>query len=167
MKGVPVVKESMPTNCQPSPNAFATGRDPEHAVVAVTTGLLELMDKTELEGVIGHERRVLHQLPGEHYDFSVSCGGSGRAELPMEQRLGFINWLDMSQDQRAAKLLIPLLENQSSKVVLAAIEALEHAGTAQAEQLLQVLAKGAAEARLTQEAKASLERLAKRPGGGR
>lgn len=39
----------------PSPNAFATGRDPEHAVVAVTSGLLRILDKTELEGVIAHE----------------------------------------------------------------------------------------------------------------
>lgn len=39
----------------PAPNAFATGRDPEHGVVAVTTGLLEMLNKTELEGVIGHE----------------------------------------------------------------------------------------------------------------
>lgn len=38
-----------------SPNAFATGRDPEHAVVAVTTGLLSILDRTELEGVIAHE----------------------------------------------------------------------------------------------------------------
>lgn len=39
----------------PAPNAFATGRDPEHAVVAATTGLLALLDRTELEGVIAHE----------------------------------------------------------------------------------------------------------------
>ena len=39
----------------PAPNAFATGRDPEHAVVAVTTGLLERMNRDELQGVIGHE----------------------------------------------------------------------------------------------------------------
>jgi heat shock protein HtpX len=39
----------------PSPNAFATGRDKNHAVVAVTTGLLTIMNKTELEGVIAHE----------------------------------------------------------------------------------------------------------------
>lgn len=38
-----------------APNAFATGRDPEHAVVAVTTGLLQILDKTELEGVVAHE----------------------------------------------------------------------------------------------------------------
>jgi heat shock protein HtpX len=39
----------------PSPNAFATGRNKEHAVVAVTTGLLSVMSKVELEGVIAHE----------------------------------------------------------------------------------------------------------------
>lgn len=39
----------------PAPNAFATGRDPEHAAIAVTTGLLGMMDRLELEGVISHE----------------------------------------------------------------------------------------------------------------
>ena len=39
----------------PSPNAFATGRNPEHGVVAVTSGLLERLDRSELEGVIAHE----------------------------------------------------------------------------------------------------------------
>jgi heat shock protein HtpX len=39
----------------PSPNAFATGRDAKHAVVAVTTGLLQIMERRELEGVLAHE----------------------------------------------------------------------------------------------------------------
>ena len=38
-----------------APNAFATGRDPEHSSVAVTQGLLDIMNRVELEGVIGHE----------------------------------------------------------------------------------------------------------------
>jgi heat shock protein HtpX len=38
-----------------APNAFATGRDPEHSSVAVTQGLLDTMNRVELEGVIGHE----------------------------------------------------------------------------------------------------------------
>ena len=38
-----------------APNAFATGRNPKHAVVAVTTGLLSILEKAELEGVIAHE----------------------------------------------------------------------------------------------------------------
>lgn len=39
----------------PAPNAFATGRDPAHAVVAATTGLLKIMDDSELEAVMAHE----------------------------------------------------------------------------------------------------------------
>lgn len=39
----------------PAPNAFATGRDKEHAVVATTTGLLQILERRELEGVIAHE----------------------------------------------------------------------------------------------------------------
>ena len=48
----------MPKLCiidDPAPNAFATGRNKEHAVVAVTTGLLKILDRSELEGVIAHE----------------------------------------------------------------------------------------------------------------
>lgn len=50
-----------------APNAFATGRDPQHAVVAATTGLLELMDDAELEGVMAHE--IGHV---QNYDIRVS-----------------------------------------------------------------------------------------------
>lgn len=38
-----------------APNAFATGRDPEHAVICATTGLLDKLNRTELEGVVAHE----------------------------------------------------------------------------------------------------------------
>jgi heat shock protein HtpX len=39
----------------PAPNAFATGRNPQHAAIAVTSGLLGMMNRVELEGVIAHE----------------------------------------------------------------------------------------------------------------
>lgn len=51
----------------PAPNAFATGRDPEHAAVAATTGLLDIMDDQELEGVMAHEMAHV-----KNYDIRVT-----------------------------------------------------------------------------------------------
>ncbi|MCD6402436.1 M48 family metallopeptidase, partial [bacterium] len=51
--GLPLPKIYILNEAQP--NAFATGRDPKHAVIAVTRGLLEKLERTELEGVISHE----------------------------------------------------------------------------------------------------------------
>lgn len=51
----------------PSPNAFATGRDPNHSAVAVTQGLLDMMNREELEGVLGHEISHIR-----NYDILVS-----------------------------------------------------------------------------------------------
>lgn len=51
----------------PAPNAFATGRDPMHAIVAATTGLLAIMDDSELEGVMAHEMSHV-----KNYDIRVS-----------------------------------------------------------------------------------------------
>lgn len=51
--GLPMPKVYVVHN--PTPNAFATGRNPEHAAVAVTTGLLEILSREELEGVLAHE----------------------------------------------------------------------------------------------------------------
>ncbi|HYH36524.1 MAG TPA: M48 family metallopeptidase [Candidatus Saccharimonadales bacterium] len=51
----------------PAPNAFATGRDPKHSAVCVTTGLLDMMDDHELQGVLAHEMGHV-----KNYDIRVS-----------------------------------------------------------------------------------------------
>lgn len=92
--------------------------DPEAAMLQMQLRLLELVGQSEL-GVESILEDVL--------------------SMPMERRLGFIGWLGGSQDPRAAKLLIPLIENQSSKVAQAAIEALEQLGAAAAEESIPAL----------------------------
>ncbi|MBP9986041.1 M48 family metalloprotease [Candidatus Saccharibacteria bacterium] len=63
-----------------APNAFATGRSPEHAIVGVTTGLLEIMDDNELEAVMAHEMGHV-----KNYDIRVSTIAFGLVSL-----IGFI-----------------------------------------------------------------------------
>ncbi len=92
--------------------------DPEAAMLQMQLRLLDLVGESEL-GVESILEDVL--------------------SMPVERRLGFIGWLGSSQDSRAARLLVPLLENQSSKVVLAAIESLEQLGAAALEESIPAL----------------------------
>jgi heat shock protein HtpX len=69
---------------QPAPNAFATGRNPNHASVAVTAGLMELMNDDELEGVIAHELSHVR-----NYDILItSIAATLAGALTMIARMG-------------------------------------------------------------------------------
>lgn len=92
--------------------------DPEGAMLQMQSRLLDLVDRSEL-GI----ETVLDDV----------------VSMPIERRLGFISWLGQNQDPRSAKLLIPLLETQSSKVVTAVIEALAQLGTVAAHQSIPAL----------------------------
>ncbi len=115
--------------------------DPESAMLQMQVRLLELVGQSEL-GVESILEDVL--------------------SMPVDRRLGFIGWLGGSQDPRAAKLLIPLLENQSSKVAQAALEALEQLGAAAAEEsipALNYLLANSSNRQIKQQARVVLGRL--------
>ncbi|HEY1738618.1 MAG TPA: zinc metalloprotease HtpX [Acidimicrobiia bacterium] len=78
----------------PSPNAFSTGRNPQHSAVAVTTGLLEKMNRVELEGVLAHELSHIR-----NYDILVSTLAVtmvGMVALMSDLFLRFAFWGGMS-----------------------------------------------------------------------
>ncbi len=84
----------------PALNAFATGRDPEHASVAVTRGLLDRLDREELQGVIGHE---LAHVANYDIRFSLLVGvlvGSIALMADMLARMTF--WGSMSRGRRSS-----------------------------------------------------------------
>ena len=115
--------------------------DPEAAMHQMQTRLLDLVERSEL-GI----ESVLDDV----------------VSMPVERRLGFISWLGQNRDPRSARLLIPLLETQSSKVVMAAIDALEQLGTITAHQTipaLNYLIANTANRQVKQHARAVLGRL--------
>jgi len=79
----------------PQPNAFATGRNPKHAAVAVTTGILQIMDHSELEGVLAHELSHVRNR-----DILISSiAATVAAALSILVRLAF--WTGMGRDRRS------------------------------------------------------------------
>src|SRR3954467_7113454 len=81
----------------PAPNAFATGRNPEHSAIAVTTGLLEKMNRVELEGVLAHELSHI-----KNYDIlisTVAVVAVGAITLISELGLRFM-WFGGRRDRR-------------------------------------------------------------------
>jgi heat shock protein HtpX len=74
----------------PAPNAFATGRNPKHAALAVTTGLLDMMNRVELEGVVAHELSHV-----KNYDIlvtTVAVTAVGAIALLSDIGLRFMFW---------------------------------------------------------------------------
>jgi heat shock protein HtpX len=73
----------------PAPNAFATGRDYEHAAVAVTSGLLERMNRDELEGVLAHELAHIRNLDIRVMTVAVATAGSVAVITDVFWRIAF------------------------------------------------------------------------------
>ena len=83
----------------PAPNAFATGRDPQHACVAATSGLLEIMDDKELRAVMGHEMSHV-----KNYDIRVSMIVFGLAAivgLISDMGLRMLFWSDRDEEDNS------------------------------------------------------------------
>ncbi|MGA2721648.1 MAG: zinc metalloprotease HtpX [Bryobacteraceae bacterium] len=106
---------------QDSPNAFATGRNPAHASVAVTAGILNLMSDTEIEGVVAHE--LGHVL---HRDILISSvAGMLAAAITMLARMAF--WFGGSRDDdnrgggMVGALLMMILAPLAALLIQAAI----------------------------------------------
>jgi len=120
--------------------------DPSTAIRQMQMRLLELVDESEMgvESILGDV-----------------------IAMPLERRLAFINWLGSSNDPRAASLLIPLLDNQSSRVVAAIIEAFEQLGSVAIQQsipaLKQLIATSSSR-NLRQQARAALGRITMQAG---
>jgi heat shock protein HtpX len=101
--GLPMPKLAVAPHEQP--NAFATGRDPEHAVVAVTTGILKYMPQDELEGVLAHE--LAHVKNRDMLISTVAAGIAGAiSNLPY---LLLFGGRDDDNAHPAARLALALL----------------------------------------------------------
>jgi heat shock protein HtpX len=90
--GIPMPK--LYVTPEPSPNAFATGRDPNHASIAFTQGILQLMDDRELEGVVAHE--LGHVLNRDILISSIA--GTIAAAITALSRFAF--WFGGDRDDR-------------------------------------------------------------------
>ena len=91
----------------------------------VDEGLVEYLN--DPVGAIRQMQIRLLELVGQN-EMGIETILEDVVTMPMERRFAFINWLGNSNDPRAANLLVPLLENQSGKVLQAVIEALEQLG---------------------------------------
>lgn len=106
----------------PSPNAFATGRDPKHAIVAATTGLINMMSDSELEAVMAHEMGHV-----QNYDIRVSMIAFGLASAvgllsDIGLRMLFWGGDDRQEDNSGLSLVIGIFILVLSPIVASIIQ---------------------------------------------
>jgi heat shock protein HtpX len=101
----------------PSPNAFATGRDPQHAAVAATEGILRALDERELEGVIAHE---LAHVKNRDILISSIAATLGAAIMMIAQMARFAAFFGGRSDDREGSNPIAML----ATIILAPIAAM-------------------------------------------
>jgi len=83
----------------PAPNAFATGRDPENAAVAATTGLLEKLDRNELQGVIAHEMAHIRNYDIRVMTVAAATAGAVAIMADLFWRIAFFGGLGGSRNR--------------------------------------------------------------------
>jgi heat shock protein HtpX len=114
--GLPVPRVAIIPGQQP--NAFATGRNPEHAVVAATEGILQILDREELEGVMAHE--LAHVRNRDMLISSVAATLAGA--IMVLSRFGlFFGGGDRDRGGGALALLVVILAPIAAMIVQAAI----------------------------------------------
>ncbi len=99
--GVPMPKVYIVDD--PQPNAFATGRDPEHAAVCVTTALANVLDRQELEGVLGHEMTHV-----QNHDILISTVAACMAGI-ITTVSHFAMWFGGGRDREDSNPIVGLL----------------------------------------------------------
>lgn len=116
--GIPMPKTYLIND--PSPNAFAAGKNPENSIVCATTGLLEIMDKAELEGVVAHE--ISHI---KNYDIRVSM-----AAFALTAAIGFladiawriIFWSDNDDSKNPIAMIIGIIIAMLSPLIASIVQ---------------------------------------------
>jgi heat shock protein HtpX len=101
--GIPKPRVFMMHEAQP--NAFATGRNPEHGVVAVTTGILQVLDQRELRGVLAHE---LAHIKNRDILVSTIAAAVASAVTYLAHAVGFMGSMFMGRDEDGDEGLSPL-----------------------------------------------------------
>ncbi len=90
----------------PAPNAFATGRNPEHAVVCATTGLLQILNRVELEGVMAHE--LAHVGNKDMLVSTVAVVLAGFVAIVADMLMRSMMWGGGDRDNKAGVVLLVL-----------------------------------------------------------